>query len=174
MSSSPPGGKSSQHWPPRSWAMIACGVSAGTCLVLTLLAALARSKISSLELASTAEGNDADIWANPLMISLSLAILFAFAAGCSVGLFVLCFGHLSHSHAVRWVWIGTTAFAAVVLAPWAVAGAVMSFGSTKDQIQKACAIIDTHCYPSYTMLEWISIPVRHGLIPALTGLAADL
>ena len=55
----------------RSWAMIACGFSAGMFLVLTLLAALARSKLGSLEHASTAEGNEPDIWAYPLMVSLS-------------------------------------------------------------------------------------------------------
>ena len=51
--------------------MIACGFSAGMFLVLTLLAALARSKLGSLEHASTAEGNEPDIWAYPLMVSLS-------------------------------------------------------------------------------------------------------
>lgn len=51
--------------------MTASGVCAGVCLTLTLLAALARSTLSSLEYASTAEGNEAYMWANPLMVSLS-------------------------------------------------------------------------------------------------------
>jgi hypothetical protein len=66
-----PAAAPSRHWSRRSWAMIACGFSAGVFLVLTLLAALARSKLGSLEHASTAEGNEPDIWAYPLMVSLS-------------------------------------------------------------------------------------------------------
>ncbi|GAA5864686.1 hypothetical protein JCM3774_006041 [Rhodotorula dairenensis] len=148
------------HWPRRSWAMTASGVSAGVCLTLTLLAALARSKLDALEHASTAEGNESYMWANPLMVSLSLAFFFALVAVCSIVLFVLCFGRASHPHALKRTWLGTTAFSAVVLAPWSVAGAMMSFGSTKDLIEKACATLDPECFPSYTLLEWISIPAE--------------
>lgn len=72
MSDSPvPAAAPSHHWSRGSWAMIACGFNAGVLLVLTLLAALARSKLGSLEHASTAEGNEPDVWAYPLMVSLS-------------------------------------------------------------------------------------------------------
>ncbi|KWU45667.1 hypothetical protein RHOSPDRAFT_32589 [Rhodotorula sp. JG-1b] len=148
------------HRSRRSWAMIACGFSADMFLVLTLLAALARSKLGSLEHASTAEGNEPDIWAYPLMVSLSLAILFATAAGFSIGLFISCSGQALHPRLTRWMWIATTAFSAVVLAPWAVAGAIMSFGSTRFRIQKACATLDSECYPCYIMFGWISIPAE--------------
>lgn len=143
-----------------SWALLACSVSVTVCAVLTLLASLARSQVSSLELASTAEGNDADIWSNPLMVSLSastarsrvgtradrhlragLAILFGVGAVLSLVLYLLCHSAASVEGTwLRWTRIGTTAFSAVVLGPWCVAGGIMSFGSVKEQVQKAwCA-----------------------------------
>ncbi|POY69922.1 hypothetical protein BMF94_7054 [Rhodotorula taiwanensis] len=149
------------HLSRRSWALLACSVSVTVCAVLTLLASLARSQVSSLELASTAEGNDADIWSNPLMVSLSLAILFGVGAVLSLVLYLLCHSAASVEGTwLRWTRIGTTAFSAVVLGPWCVAGGIMSFGSVKEQVQKACAVIDTHCFPSYARLEWISIPAE--------------
>lgn len=71
------------------------------------------------------------------MTSSGLAFFFALVAVCSIGLFVLCFGRASHPHALKRTWFGTVSFTGVVLAPWCVAGAMMSFGSTKDLIEKA-------------------------------------
>ncbi|GAA5857418.1 hypothetical protein JCM8547_002271 [Rhodosporidiobolus lusitaniae] len=129
--------------------------------LMTLLAILAHSQLSNQEEVSTAEGNEASVWQNPLMVSLSLSILFPVLALSSFSLTFLISACTDAKHAKRLKITSYILTAVAVFAmAWSFGGAVMSFGSAAEEIQTACDTIDTECYDKYSMLKWVSIPAE--------------
>ncbi|GAA6063890.1 hypothetical protein JCM10212_001372 [Sporobolomyces blumeae] len=117
---------------------------------------------------TTAEGNDEAIWNNPRIVSITLALFFLVLALLSASLsFLTTYKATTSPRSTRSVWT-VVVVVGVFVVGWAVAGAIMSFGTAKDAIELACRTIDDECFANYVKLEWYSIVVR--FLPLVSGL----
>ncbi|GAA5856738.1 hypothetical protein JCM5353_002610, partial [Sporobolomyces roseus] len=143
--------------PTNYWASISSLVTSIYFLLLSIVAFWSFSYLNKQEEVTTAEGNDPEIWNNPRFVSVSLASLFltlSFLSGTLA--FLIKYKSDSSPNALKYTWY-LSVVCGVFVVSWAVAGGIMSFGTAKDGIEKACKTIDTHCFDDYEKLEWGSI-----------------
>ncbi|BGP22309.1 hypothetical protein JCM10295v2_001188 [Rhodotorula toruloides] len=141
----------------RHWALSTSCVSAIYFAVVTVLAIWARWTVGNLAFAVEQEGGKAEDWSSPKLVGIILAVTFAILALISAYLAFRVYSKPDENlKSITRTW--RVLLVAVVLTSFCcIAGAVMAFGSAKSGIEAGCKVIDTQCYATYEVIQWVSI-----------------
>ncbi|BGO97218.1 hypothetical protein RTBOTA2_002010 [Rhodotorula toruloides] len=141
----------------RHWALSTSCASAIYFAVMTVLAIWARWTVGSLAFAVEQEGSEVDAWSSPKLVGIILAVTFSILALLSAYLAFRVYSKPEENlNSITRTW--RVLLVAVVLGSFCcIAGAVMAFGSAKSAIEAGCKAIDTQCFATYEVIQWVSI-----------------
>ncbi|BGO89020.1 hypothetical protein NBRC10512v2_000967 [Rhodotorula toruloides] len=141
----------------RHWALSTSCASAIYFAIMTVLAIWARWTVGNLAFAVEQEGSKTDAWSSPKLVGIILAVTFALLALVSAYLAFRVYSKPEDNlNSITRTW--HVLLVAVVLGSFCcIAGAVMAFGSAKSDIEAGCKAIDTQCFATYEVIQWVSI-----------------
>ncbi|BGP29513.1 hypothetical protein JCM10296v2_001252 [Rhodotorula toruloides] len=141
----------------RHWALSTSCASAIYFAVMTVLAIWARWTVGNLAFAVEQEGSETDSWSSPKLVGIILAVTFAVLALLSAYLALRVYSKPEENlNSLTRTW--RVLLVAVVLGSFCcIGGAVMAFGSAKSDIEAGCKAIDTQCFATYEVIQWVSI-----------------